>query len=108
MNTLIANPTVPQVGEPEVQRMTDISNAAIAAFHLLWDDPETRVAKLAVMGTNAVAAFEQHLKEILDSEILTAVQQAYDRSVDRLRDAAMALPYEARVALIEAVEAQLS
>lgn len=52
MNTLIANPTVPQVGEPEVQRMTDISNAsledhkltAITAFHLLWDDADTRTA----------------------------------------------------------------
>ena len=72
MNTLIANPTVPQVGEPEVQRMTDIRNAAlenlkitaITAFDLLWDDPETRAAKLAVMGTNAVAAFEQHARTV--------------------------------------------
>ena len=72
MNTLIANPTVPQVGEPEVQRMTDISNAsledhkltAITAFHLLWDDADKRSAKLAVMGTNAVAAFEQHARTV--------------------------------------------
>lgn len=72
MNTLIANPTVPQVGEPEVLRMTEIRNAAldnlkltaVTTFHLLWDDADTRAAKLAVMGTNAVAAFEQHARTV--------------------------------------------
>ncbi len=76
-------------------------------------NPEQSSAMQTVVNARNASAgtavtIEQHLKEILDSEILTAVQQAYDRSVDRLRDAAMALPYEARVALIEAVEAQLS
>jgi len=49
--------------------MTDIRNAAlenlkitaITAFHLLWDNP---AETLAVMGTNAVAAFEQHARTV--------------------------------------------
>jgi len=73
MNNLIENPTVPQIGEPEVLRMTEIRNAAlenlkltaVTAFRILWtDNPELRAPILAVMGTNAVAAFEQHARTV--------------------------------------------
>ena len=63
-------------------------------------------ARNAASGT--AVTIEQHLTEIVSAEILTAVRIAYDRSVDRLRDAARELPYETRVALIESVEAHLS
>ncbi len=72
MITLLPEPTQPQPGESVVKEMQDRSrealechkNAAIKTFHLLWDDEPSRADKLAVMGTNAVLAFEQHARTI--------------------------------------------
>jgi hypothetical protein len=50
---------------------------------------------------------ESHLLEVLTGEINHTTLDAYNSSVARLGVAAAALPYEARTALIQQLEAQL-
>ena len=57
------------------------------------------------LNTNTV---EEFLADILLERINAQAKTAYDASVARLGSAAASLPYEARLALIAQVEAQLS
>ena len=51
---------------------------------------------------------EQHLTEIVDSEVLRYVADAYRASVEYLGQAASALPYDERQALIEQIKNQIN
>lgn len=69
---LIDSPTIVSAAEASVIGMQQdaksgldgLKSAAVSAFRRLWGDSESRAAKLAVMGTNAVAAFEQHARTV--------------------------------------------
>ena len=72
MITFVPNPTVTSADEAAVIRMQQeaavaletLRAAAVSAFHALWDDPAGRAAKLAVMGPQGEAAFEQHARTV--------------------------------------------
>lgn len=51
---------------------------------------------------------EQHFTEIIDSEVIRYVDDAYRSSVQYLGQAASVLPYEDRQALIAQIQAQLN
>ena len=65
---LIQNPTVISPAEAVVIRiserasetLTALKATTVASFHDFWDDLDTVADKLEVMGTNAVASFQQH------------------------------------------------
>lgn len=69
---LVSNPTEPPPAEVCVRRMDAISTDALNNLHqaliqtwkLLWEDPESRLAKLAVLGNaeQQAAAFAQHAR----------------------------------------------
>lgn len=69
---LIPNPTiispaesaVIRIGERAAEALTVLKSATVEAFHALWDDHETVADKLAVMGVNAVASFDQHARTV--------------------------------------------
>lgn len=65
---LIANPTTPPPAEDHVRRTGEIASAALTAlkadtietFRRLWHAEIPAADQLAVMGTRAGAAFDQH------------------------------------------------
>lgn len=69
---LIPNPTVispaeaavAQIGERAATALTALKSATIESFNGLWSDPDTVADKLAVMGVNAVASFQQHARTV--------------------------------------------
>ena len=69
---LIQNPTVISPAEAVVIRiserasetLTALKATTVASFHDFWDDLDTVTDKLEVMGTNAVASFQQHSRAV--------------------------------------------
>ena len=70
---LIQNPTIPSAAESHVARTAQIANQAllnlksecVETFRRLWYSDISPQDQLAVMGTNAVAAFTQHANTIM-------------------------------------------
>ena len=69
---LIQNPTVispaesvvARISERAAEELTNLKSATVASFLDFWEDPETVADKLAVMGTKAVASFQQHARTV--------------------------------------------
>jgi hypothetical protein len=76
------------------------------------DDEQAAALASAVASRNAAngtdVSAEQHLREILDAEILRLTAVAYGESVRRHGEAARHLPYAKRLEVTAALEAQLS
>ena len=72
MDDFIETPTIISAEEAAVLAMRQesiaalegLKSAAISVFKRLWDEPPSRAGKLAVMGTKAVAKFQQHARTI--------------------------------------------
>ena len=69
---LIPNPTlispaeaaVARIGERAALALTALKSATVESFNALWSDPDAVADKLAIMGINAVASFQQHARTV--------------------------------------------